>query len=266
MIRTFGRIAAAVALLLGTVAVATVATNSTAGAANTNVTANCTGSGSPQTINNSDTITFTVGTNCQQVMIGMGALGTAVLNGYGQLTPGTPIGAQPGATVVYTAPASGSGQDAMYFMINFQPSNTTNINFPIPAPRNDSLTDNGDGSMTVTYSPVTQPNSVWVSLFPSGTTCNPGGVPTGRLYVLGPSIPSNPFTSSPAVVAAGTGAMTGQQPYSATTIAAGSYQACMYYNSGQQTTLVQSLAVTLGTVTPTTTVPAGDPVTPAFTG
>lgn len=142
------------------------------------------------------------------------------------------------------------------------------VNFPTQAPgpsRNDSLTENGDGSMTVTYSPATQPSSVWVSLFPSGTTCRPGRVPTGRLFPLGPAIPYNPLSAIPAVVAAGTGAMTGSQPYGATTIAAGSYQACTYYNSGQQTTLEQSLAMTLGVVTPTTT-PSSDPVAPAFTG
>ena len=273
MIRAFGRVAAAVALLLAMVAVVTVATNSTAGAANTNVTANCSTAPAVQTINNSDTLTITVGAGCGAVILIASGGGTATWMPSFPLTQGSPIGGlQQGDTVVFTAPASGSGSAAIGFMATAQsmpPAIAFTVNFPTQAPgpsRNDSLTDNGDGSMTVTYSPVTQPSSVWVSLFPSGTTCNPGGVPTGRLYLLGPGIASNPFTSSPAVVAAGTGAMTGQQPLSATTIAAGSYQACMYYNPGQQTTLVQSLAVTLGVVTPTTTAPADDPVVPAFTG
>ena len=270
MIRTFGRIAAAIALLLATVAVATVATNSAAGAANTNETANCSATGSSLTINNSDTITFTMGSGCGAVILmsGLGTQGTATALGF-PLSTGAPSGGLVlGDTVVFTAPGSGSGNMSIGFMANAQspPAITYNLAYPTPAPRNDTLVDNGDGSMTVTYSPATQPASVWVSLFPSGTTCSPGGVPTGRLYLLGPAIPSNPFTSSPAVVSAGTGAMTGTQPYGATTIAAGSYQACMYYNSGQQTVLEQSLAVTLGVVTPTTTAPAGDPVAPAFAG
>ncbi len=269
MIRTFGRIAAAVALLLGTVAVATVATNSDAGAANTNITGTCGGSGSPQSINNSDTITFTVGANCQQVMLGVGALGTAVLNGFGSLTPGTPIGAQPGDTVIYTAPASGASTDVFYFLINFQPSINYQITFPIPPPRNDSLTANGDGSLTVTYSPVVSPQALSLNLFAPGTTCDPTGNPTNRLF--GISNFSNQglpvFAASPAVLSVGSPMRSGWANTTvASTLTAGSYQACLYYyNGNQQNTLVQSLAVTIGTVTPTTA-PAGDPVTPAFTG
>lgn len=274
MIRTFGRIAAAAALLLATVAVATVATNATAGAANTNVTADCNASGSVESINNNDTLTITVGAGCGAVIVMDNAGGTTRWDQmFMNIGQGAPLGGLPqGDTITYTAPASGSGSASIGFMASAQsmpPAITFTINFPAqapPAPRSDSLVDNGDGSMTVTYSPATQPSSVWVSLFPSGTTCNPGGVPTGRLFLLGPDIPYNPLSSSPAVVAAGTGAMTGAQPYGATTIAAGSYQACMYFNSGQQTTLEQSLAVTLGVLTPTTTAPAGDPVVPAFTG
>ena len=270
MIRTFGRIAAAVALLLATVAVATVATNSTAGAANTNVTANCSTAPAIQTINNSDTLTITVGAGCGAVILMASGGGTATWMPSFPLTQGSPIGGlQQGDTVVFTAPASGSGSAAIGFMANAQsmpPAITFTVNFPAASPRNDSLVNNGDGSMTITYAPTSGQESVWVSFYPSGTTCPANANPTGRLYVASPAAPSNPLPASPVVMAANFPVSAGQAPNGATTIPAGAYQACMYYNSGQQTVLEQSLVVTLGVVTPTTTAPAGDPVAPVFTG
>lgn len=65
------------------------------------------------------------------------------------------------------------------------------------------------------------------------------------------------------MIAAGTTAYTvSNGSVSSTTIAAGSYQACMYYNPGNSgsTLLEQSLAVTLSELV------APDPVAPAFTG
>jgi len=273
MIRTFGRIAAAVALLVATVAIATVATNSTAGAANTNITANCSGSGSTQVINNGDTITFTVGAGCGAtiLMTGSGASGSATAAGF-PLNTGAPSGGLVnGDTVIFQAPNSGSGSMSVGFMANAQspPAITYNISYPIPAPRNDSMTDNGDGSLTVTYSPVVSPEAVFLNLFAPGTTCDPIGNPTNRLF--GISNFSNQglpvLSASPAVLSAGSPMRSGWANTTvASTLTAGSYQACLYYyNGNQQNTLVQSLAVTIGTVTPTTA-PAGDPVAPAFTG
>ena len=268
MFRSIGRVAAAAVLVLSTVAITAVVSNSSAGAANTNITANCSGSGTSQTINNSDTITFTVGTGCGAVILmsGSGSSGTAVINGSFPINTGAPSGGlAQGDTVTFTAPAVGSGSMSVGFMQNAQspPAITFPISYPIPAPRNDALTDNGDGSMTLVYSPVTSPQSVWVSLFPSGTTCNAQGNPTGRLYLIGSN---SVLTSSPTVIAAGSPAQTGTQPLTATTVAAGTYTACLYYYNGQQqTSLTQSLTVTLGVVTPTTA-PADDPVVPAFTG
>lgn len=279
MFRTFGRIAAAVALLVATVAIATVATNSTAGAANTAVTANCSASASPQTINNSDTITFTIGTGCGAVILmsGSGSAGSAVWTQMSMtLQTGTPIGGlSQGNTVVFTAPASGSGSMSMGFMANAQspPAITFNISYPIPAPRNDSLTDNGDGSMTVTYSPVVAPETVSLNLFAPGTTCDPSGNPVNRLFGISKfsSLGLPVLAPSPAVLSAGSPMRSGwANTTAASTLVAGSYQACLYYFDGiTSSVLVQSLAVTIGSVTPTTAPsgdPAGDPVAPAFAG
>lgn len=273
MIRTLGRSVAAVALLLATVAVATVATNSTAGAANTNVTANCSTAPAIQTINNSDTLTITVGAGCGAVILMASGGGTATWMPSFPLTQGSPIGGlQQGDTVVFTAPASGSGSAAIGFMANAQsmpPAITFTVNFPASAPRNDSLTDNGNGSMTIAYSALSGPEVIWVAMYASGTTC-PGTPPqpaTGRLYLLAPNAPANPIGASPITVTGDYPATTGLSPYVATTIPSGSYEACLYYSSGQgPASLKSSLAITLTASSPTTTTASGDPVAPAFTG
>lgn len=276
MFRTFGRIAAAAALLFATVAIATVASSSTAGAANTNVTADCSTSGSIQSINNNDTLTITVGAGCGAVVVldnGGGTVRWEPMSMY--ISQGAPTGGlQQGDTIVYTAPASGSDSAAIGFMGTAQdpPAITFTINFPAqapPTPRNDSLTDNGDGSMTVTYSPVVAPETVALNLFAPGTTCDPSGNPTNRLF--GISKFSNNglpvLAASPAVLSVGSPMRSGwANTTAASTLVAGSYQACLYYFDGvTSNVLVQSLAVTIGTVTPTTA-PSGDPVVPAFTG
>ena len=271
MFRTLGRFAAAAALVASSATVATVLSTSTAGAANTAITANCPNLTQPQAINNGDTVTFTVGTGCTEVVIGQpSAGGILTVNGGSALTPGNPVAVNQGDTVVYTAPVGGAGSDSVMFLVSYTPSTTFPIEFPVPAPRSDSLTDNGNGSMTITYEPVAGAGSVWVSLFPSGTTCAALSSSTvGRLYVLAPNMPYNPLGASPVVIAAGSGAMTGVMPYAETTITAGSYEACMYYSGGNQGTLEQSLSITLSAVTPTTsttTTASADPVAPAFTG
>ena len=276
MFRTFGRIAAAAALLLATVAIATVATNSTAGAANTNVTANCSVIPPIETIGNNDTLTITVGAGCGAVIVMDNAGGTSRWDQmFMYISQGAPTGGlSQGDTITYTAPASGSGSAAIGFMGTAQdpPAITFTINFPAqapPTPRNDSLTDNGDGSMTVTYSSITFPQVVGLNLFASGTTCDPNGNPANRLFGIGTaSSQALPvLAASPAVLSAGSPMRSGwANTTAASTLVAGSYQACLYYFDGvTSNVLVQSLAVTIGTVTPTTA-PSGDPVVPAFTG
>ena len=269
---------AAVALLVASVSLVGLSATP-AGAANTNVTADCTGTASPQTIGNSDTVTFTLGSGCGAVifMSGTGTAGTAaVATPFQQtLTIGAPFGGlSPGDTVVFTAPASGSGSMQIGFMANAQspPAITFTISYPAPTPRSDSMTDNGNGSMTVTYSSVTPQQSVFVSFFPPGTTCDPTASQSSwasRLYVVSSSSNSAPIGLSPTVITAGTNGLSGTPPNTTVSaIAAGSYQTCLYFFNGQTSTLSQSLAVTLGSVAPTTTTTAAaaDPVPPVFAG
>lgn len=268
MFRTFGRIAAAAALVASSAAITTFASTAPVGAANTNLNVSCSIDPPDQTIDNSDTITITMGTGCTQVVLGNPALGTLTVNGF-PATPGNPLGVQQGDTVIYTAPASGSGIDFIFFMINFNPAQNLAITFPTPAPRNDSLTDNGDGSMTIAYSPLTGGQSIWVAFYASGSNC-PGTPPpppfTGRLFLLAPDTPYNPIGASPVTVTADFPAMTGAAPYAATTIPAGSYEACMYYSPGQgPSSLTEALAITLTSGTSPTTTPS-TPVTPTITG
>ena len=276
MFRTFGRIAATSALLVATVAIATVASSSTAGAANTNVTADCTATGSTESINNNDTLTIDVGAGCGAVIVLDNAGGTTRWEQMSMyVSQGAPTGGlSQGNTITYTAPVSGSGSASIGFMANAQssPQITFTINFPAPAPpapRDDSLTDNGDGSLTVTYSPVMSPETVSLNLFAPGTTCDPTGAPANRLFGISnfSSLGFPVLAASPAVLSVGSPMRSGWGPTTAaSTLVAGSYQACLYYfDAVASNVLVQSLAVTIGTVTPTTA-PAGDPVAPAFAG
>ena len=271
-ISRLGRLAAVAVLVASG---ATVALTSTATAANTQINYDCLAQYTSESVENSDTVTITMTTSsCQWVVFipQSGTSGTATLNS-APMTPGIPVALSIGNVIVYTAPASGSGMDQIGFPPNAQasPAQQINITFPAPAPRNDTLVDNGDGSMTVTFDPMQVPQSVFINIFPSGTTCSPFANPVGRLYVLTSSNAVPTPMTSPTTIAAGSPAYTfaGMIPTS-TTIAAGAYQACFYFiQSSGAPDLVESLAITLAEVTPTTsttTSPAGDPVVPAFTG
>ena len=272
-ISRLGRLAAAAVLVASG---ATVALTSTATAANTPVNYDCVTQYTYLDVNNSDTLTITItaNTGCGFIILNNppgGALGTATLNG-SPLTAGNPIATSNSDVIVYTAPASGNGQDGFVFLpdLNSQPGQEINITFPAPAPRNDTLVDNGDGSMTVTFDPLQVTQSVFINIFPSGTTCSPFANPVGRLYVLTSSNAVPTPMTSPTTIAAGSPAYTfAGMIATSTTIAAGAYQACFYFISSNGPDLVESLAITLAEVTPTTsttTSPAGDPVVPAFTG
>ena len=144
---------------------------------------------------------------------------------------------------------------------------------PASAAATGSLVDNGDGTATLTYSGQTLNENISVLGLPSGTTCTTQSRPPSATFFLtsdtqapGGAMPSNPFT-----IQVGTTAYTvfGGSP-GPVTIAAGSYNFCVQsYDVGTQVvTVIQQLEVTLGSVAPTTTTtaPAADPVTPAFTG
>ena len=159
-----------------------------------------------------------------------------------------------------------------------------------------SMVDNGNGSITVTYSGnVAGPSGydVFLTFMTQGSTC-PAMPFTQYTYVLsanpvGGSSPN--MAASPATVTSGTLVMGSSGPQGIA-LPAGLYQACLYTNIIQTSTFSSagSLAVTIGnpvvttsstststTMAPTTTTTAasgattsttaaGDPVAPAYTG
>lgn len=269
-LRRLGRVAAAAILVASTIAVGFIA--QPAGAVNSNVTADCSVTPSPVTINNSDTVTFTLGSGCGAVILfaGSGTTGSAQVTSPfpANLQLGSPMGGLSGGTVVFTAPASGSGSTLVGFMATAQsqPAITYTISYPVPTPRNDTIVDNGNGSVTWTFAPLSGQNSTWFSLYPAGTTCPPTSSLAGRVAVVpaaGSNAPAN-AVSSPATIWAGTPAFLGATlPPSSGPIPAGTFQACSYYSSGGSTQLVASSSVTLA---PEGATPAEDPVTPSYTG
>ena len=258
--RSVSRLIAATTLVISGAAVATVTSTVPAGAVNSALTFNCGTGYSSAAVANSATVTVTVGTSCTGFTFGgiNGAApqGTATLNG-SYVPPSQLISVVQGNTIVFTAPASGSGEDALTFMAGQNPGDGVVISYPAPS---GSLTDNGDGTMTVTYA-----GSVLGYLLQSGSTCADGPQQSGTQFIFTPAGPAGAsLAASPAVIEVGTTLFTPGSPQPAP-VTAGSYQACLY-SGGQDATLLSSLAVTIGEVVPTTTVPAGDPVVPAFTG
>jgi hypothetical protein len=259
-ISRLGRLAAAAVLVASG---ATVALTSTAGAANTPITINCSQQQTSATINNSDTLTVTIsGSSCGFVIFdnfGPGLYGTATVNGF-PLTAGNPVAVANGAVLVYTAPASGSGSNSFSFWPNLQappPIAYLNISFPLPS---GSIVDNGNGTATATYT-----GDVDLYLLTAGSTCpDPQSGNLNSVYILSTqNPPQQALAASPALIQVGTPAMTGNGPR---TIAAGAYQACMYPGVPAGA-LLSGLEVNIGQVAPTTTTTSGtDPVVPAFTG
>lgn len=148
-----------------------------------------------------------------------------------------------------------------------------------------SVVDNGDGTMTLTYSNVDLEAGefVVVFLFAAGSTC-PADADTAANDPTQPFVLTNsndlPLPPSPVVIGPGTPAYKLEFPsFVSATITPADYEVCLYFPSDESgiASLQQSLAVSLQepapttttTVAPTTTTtapPAPKPVTPAFTG
>lgn len=145
---------------------------------------------------------------------------------------------------------------------------------PASAAATGSLVDNGDGTATLTYSGSTATDYIVLLGLPSGTTCTAGSTPPGAMFFLtsSPQATGGGMTASPMTIQTGTSAYSlSVSPPGPVTVAAGTYNLCVHnYISQQGATVLQQLEVTIGSVTPTTTstttAPAADPVTPAFTG
>ena len=135
-----------------------------------------------------------------------------------------------------------------------------------------SLADNGSGGLVVTYSPSpgTQQDGINLEIYPSTSSC---GNFNDTLAVISsdPQAPAqSQIAASPATLSVGSTGYAlngGAQPFA---LANSAYLFCLYGNQG---ILLDSLTMTLGQATPTTTAapttttaPAADPVAPAFTG
>ena len=149
---------------------------------------------------------------------------------------------------------------------------------PASAVATASMVDNGNGSITVTYSGVVAgPNGFDVVLLflSEGATCPVNAYPNPYLFNLyaNPMGGGSPvMAASPATIGVGTSVMGPNGPQ-AIPLTTGNYQACLYTQDigPNDYTNAGSLAVTIGQVTPTTTTttttaPAADPVAPSFTG
>jgi len=153
---------------------------------------------------------------------------------------------------------------------------------PANAAGTGSMVDNGDGSMTVTWT-ASAPDSVKINFYPSGATCPQfaDGINVSFNIEGGTGVPVPKLGASPALLSAGSSVRGGMPPASMQ-IPAGPRMACLYGRDGQNLApLLQSLPITFAAVAPTTTTTtttlptttttiaggaAGDPVTPAFTG
>ena len=142
-----------------------------------------------------------------------------------------------------------------------------------------SVVDNGDGTMTLTYANANPDEAQFVALFllTAGSTCPPE-------VLAAPADPATQFVltnsnglalpPSPVVIGPGTPAYKFALPNplpETTTIAPADYEACLYYPTGEDDTLLQqSLAVSLEKPTPPPApeppAPEPAPVHPAFTG
>ena len=262
------RVIAAGALAISAVAVLSV---DPAGAADTAANEDCS-VGGVQTFSvaNSDTVTVTITAgDCLSARLDVnGTSATATLNS-SAMVDGLPASVATNDVIVITAPASGQGTVRIYFSDVSANVPVVMVDFGFP-PLVASLTDDGNGSMTVTYSGngIASHNNLTVMLYPAGHTCVVDDA-TEPLYVLDPDLPMAPLAASPAIVTAGTlAAVFAQGPPAAEAIAAGSYQACLMLYVGNNSSIGQSMAITLGAVAPTTTTTTTgtDPVVPAFTG
>jgi len=150
---------------------------------------------------------------------------------------------------------------------------------PASAAATGAMVDNGDGSMTVTWSAAGF-ESIAINFYASGTSCPAINniAAAGTLFYIngGTGMMAPSLSASPSLLSAGSAV---KIPMSMTPsqIPTGSYVACLYTGDGQNpSTIAQSLPITFAVVAPTTTITttapsttttaASTPVTPAFTG
>lgn len=256
------RFAVAVVLLVGG---ATLTHAGPVAAANVAVTFNC-GNGAFEVaqVDNGETVTITVGTSCTSVAAvvapGASIQGSLLVNGTA-LAAGASRSVAQGDTILFTAAASGGERFGLQFSNGSNPSGVVSVSYPEPTA---SVVDNGDGSMTITYT-----GAIFGLMLPAGSVCaDPLLQPSGFDYLLRPSGRA-PLAASPAVVQEGTLLLgfDAANQLGSTPVVAGDYQVCVYDQLGRPNgdPLIASAAVTMGTPTTSTTV-VEEQVVPVHTG
>ena len=162
--RRLGRMLAAASLITASAGILAAAP---AGATDTPVSFDCSQS-EDYVLGNSDTVTITMsGSTCSYVVFNNppgGALGTVTVDG-NTATPGAQVPISNNSHIVYTAPSSGSGMDGLAFFTQQGSPPAVFVDFVFP-PSTGSMVDNGDGSMTLTYS-----GNLFLMLLAPGSTC-----------------------------------------------------------------------------------------------
>ncbi len=248
-------------LVVGALVVASAfaASTSPAGATTTPITVSCPSPRAQQLLNYGETITWMVGAGCTSVSFANNnnpGLEYGMVTVAGQpLAHGVNAQVSQGMQVAYTAPASGFADDFIFFSGN-QAGTLAEFPIAVPSPAG-SFVDNGDGSMTLTYS-----GGLVIVLYAEGTNC-PANLELGVIplrYVM-TTFPGGllQLPPSPVRIAVGTQAFEDDPGGPGISqIAPGSYEACLYFLRVQDAALAQSGVVRLGAPV--------DPVVPTFTG
>lgn len=201
-------------------------------------------------VTNGETVTWTVvGSGCYDVYLGGATiLGTLTVDGV-PIASGTSALLSPGSTVVYNAPAMGSGYQGVYFSGQGSNGAVFIVSFP---PAQASFVDNGNGTVTVTFV-----GNVLMVALPEGSSCPPYNQIVSFYRVL------NTLRGEEDPVGATSPYTQGADP---NRIPAGAYEGCLYYPY-LSNAVVQSGPIYIGQPAPTTTTTTTvTPVTPAFTG
>ena len=152
---------------------------------------------------------------------------------------------------------------------------TIALSSPASAAPTASLTDNGDGSITFTYSGVTANDYVNLLAMPAGADCAQAGPANAEFFlVTDPNAAAEvQAAASPAIIIVGTAAFKIAGGGGSINVVAGQYRFCLqgYATPGPVISQLQQLDASIGVVAPTTTTTstttaAADPVSPAFTG
>lgn len=161
---------------------------------------------------------------------------------------------------------------AARFLVAFAVLTTATAGFAASSgadvPATAALTDNGNGTITLTYADTTDSDWFNVAAIAAGATCTipcSGAIPFA--LTTSPDTPA-PLGAgpSPLTIQVGSAGYVLSPSPGPTTLAAGTYTFCLEHKVyGSAAVVAQQLTATIGAPSPTTTV-VEEPAAPAFTG